>query len=117
MSYEIVAGMITIVGFILTISKPIVKLTQQITELNVNVNRSTESLVINPKDMKNIEIDLPSLDEQKRIAEEITILEASIERRKNCFRIIVISYNILKQFLLRYSPFLYSKISAGISLD
>ena len=25
-------------------------------ELNVNVNRSTESLVINPKDMKNIEI-------------------------------------------------------------
>ena len=25
-------------------------------ELNVNVNRSTESLVINPKNMKNIEI-------------------------------------------------------------
>ena len=44
MSYEIVAGMITIVGFILTISKPIVKLTQQITELNVNVKNFSGEL-------------------------------------------------------------------------
>lgn len=36
--------MITFVGFILTISKPIVKLTQQITELNVNVKNFSEEL-------------------------------------------------------------------------
>lgn len=44
MTWEIVGGIITLVGFLIAIVKPIISLTQAITALNINVSQLAERL-------------------------------------------------------------------------